>query len=56
MTSKREQNVDRVVPIEFKLHAKARQHSDQVADIHDWFEMNEVFSLGKEFNFLNPEF
>ena len=38
---------DRVVPIEFKLHFKSRLHSDRVCDVYDWFEMTDVYCLGK---------
>lgn len=39
-------NVNRQVPIEFKLHYQARAHCDRVCDVFDWFEMDDVFCLG----------
>lgn len=42
-------NVNRVVPIEFKLHYAARACCDRVCDVFDWFEMDDVFCLVIEF-------
>lgn len=41
-------NVNRVVPIEFKLHYAARACCDRVCDVFDWFEMDDVFCLGND--------